>query len=114
VAGHNWPVYLRFKGGKGVATSTGALLGIAPAAMGICFAVWVLVFVTTRYVSAASIGAALILGVSGWLLYIEDGLLLPVTLTILGVVAIGRHRANIQRLVRGDEHRFQFSKKDPG
>ena len=105
VAGHNWPVYLGFKGGKGVATSAGGLLGVAPAAGGIGLAVWVVFFLLTRYVSLASLAAAVGVSISGWFLYRREGLLLPVALTVLGVVLIVRHRSNIRRLWEGKELR---------
>jgi glycerol-3-phosphate acyltransferase PlsY len=111
IVGHTWPVYLKFKGGKGVATSAGALIGIAPGAMGIGFLVWLLVFVTSRYVSAASVAAAAAVPATAWWLYRGQGLPLPVFLTVLGGVIILRHKANIQRLAAGTEHRFEFGKK---
>ena len=98
IAGHNWPVYLRFKGGKGIATSAGVLLGIAPAAVGIGLAAWILLFVTSRYVSVASIGAALAVPAASWMMYAKGGLLLPSVLTLLGAIAVWRHKSNIHRL----------------
>jgi glycerol-3-phosphate acyltransferase PlsY len=111
VVGHNWPVYLKFKGGKGVATTAGALLGLAPAAVGIGFGVWVLVFLASRYVSVASLSAALSIIVAGWLLYLETGALLPGVLTVLGLLVVLRHHSNIRRLLKGTEHRFQFRRR---
>ncbi|MBN1268810.1 MAG: glycerol-3-phosphate 1-O-acyltransferase PlsY [Kiritimatiellae bacterium] len=111
IAGHNWPVYIGFKGGKGVATSAGVLLGIAPAAVGIGLAAWILLFVTSRYVSIASIGAAVIVPLSSWIMNARDGFLLPITLTLLGALVILRHRSNIQRLMDGTEHRFSFRRQ---
>lgn len=106
ILGHNFPVYLGFKGGKGVATSAGALLGLAPLAVAIGMAVWAVFFFTLRYVSLASIVAALSIVVSGWALYRGGGLLLPVVLTVLGALVIARHHANIRRLLNGTESRF--------
>ncbi len=111
VAGHNWPVYLKFKGGKGVATSAGALLAVAPLAVGVGFAAWILCFLTTRYVSLASILAAACLPVTAWCRRDADEFLMPSVLTLLALVVIWRHRANIQRLLNGNENRFQFRKK---
>jgi glycerol-3-phosphate acyltransferase PlsY len=105
ILGHNFPVYLKFKGGKGVATSAGALLGLAPAAMGLGLVVWAAFFFTLRYVSLASIVAALVIPAAGWWLY-RDTPLLPGFLTLLGALIILRHRANIQRLLNGTENRF--------
>jgi glycerol-3-phosphate acyltransferase PlsY len=108
VAGHNWPVYLRFRGGKGIATSAGALAGVAPAAVGIGAAAWIIVFLTTRYVSVASISAAVSIPVSAWLLYRGGSLVLPSALSLLGVVAVWRHRSNLRRLLQGTEHRVRL------
>ncbi len=105
ILGHNFPVYLRFKGGKGVATSAGALLGLAPAAMGIGVVVWAALLFAFRYVSLASIVAAAVVPAAGWWLY-RDTPLLPAFLSALGVLVIVRHRANIQRLLAGTENRF--------
>ena len=111
IVGHTWPIYLGFKGGKGVATSAGALIGLAPLATGIGFVVWILFFVTSRYVSVASIAAAAAVPAAAWWLYRDNGAALPVFLTVLGAVIILRHKANIQRLATGAEHRFEFKKK---
>jgi glycerol-3-phosphate acyltransferase PlsY len=110
IAGHNWPVYLGFKGGKGVATSTGALLGLAPAGLGIGLGVWLVVFVSGRYVSLASLVAAVVVGGCAWPLYAKQGWLIPITLTALTALVVWRHRGNIQRLAQGTEHRFQFGR----
>ncbi len=111
IAGHNWPVYLGFKGGKGIATGLGALIGIAPAAAGLGALGWIIVFLATRYVSVASIAAAASVGIAGWFLYApRDGWLLPAALSLLGAMAIWRHKGNIRRLRTGTEHRFQFKK----
>ena len=112
ILGHNFSIFLRFKGGKGVATSAGALLGIAPAAVAIGLVVWALFFYTTRYVSLASIVAALTIPAAGWLLYRDGGPLLPWMLTVLGLLVIVRHKANIQRLLQGKEHRFEKKRKE--
>ncbi len=110
IAGHIWPVYLKFKGGKGIATSLGALVGVAPACAGTGIAVWVLVFGITRYVSVASIAAAAAAAASAWFFYVAGGILLPATLSVLGVVAVWRHKSNIKRLLAGTEQRFKFKK----
>ena len=111
IVGHNWPVFLRFKGGKGIATSAGVLLGIAPAAVGIGLLSWIVLFITSRYVSIASIGAAIVAPVVSWTMYSRKGLLLPIVLTIFGLIAVWRHTSNIQRLMDGTEHRFSFRGK---
>lgn len=109
ILGHTFPVWLRFRGGKGVATSAGVLLGLMPLAVVSVFAVWVLLFQVTRFVSVASIGAALALPLFV-ILYLRLGLimgasLLPFSLLIAGVV-LWRHRSNMKRLFAGEEERF--------
>ena len=111
ILGHNFPIYLGFKGGKGVATSAGALLGLAPLAVVIGLFVWAVFFFTLRYVSLASIVAASSVVVSAWVLYRDRDLLLPVVLTVLGSLVIARHHANIRRLLNGTESRFERKKK---
>lgn len=110
IAGHNWSVYLRFKGGKGVATSVGALIGLAPMAAGVGLLTWALVFVATRYVSLASIAASITVAGSVWIFYGQKGILLPVVLTALCALVILRHKSNIQRLLHGTENQFEFNK----
>lgn len=114
VVGHNWPIYLLFKGGKGIATSTGALMGFAPPAAGIGLVVWLLVFFASRYVSLASIAACAAVPVASWVLLVfhcTEGLVVPITLTVLGLVGIWRHKSNVQRLLHGTEHRFGSPKE---
>lgn len=111
VFGHNWPVYLRFKGGKGVATTGGALIGVAPAALGLGLAAWLMVFFVSRYVSLASVTAAFVIPVAAWWRYHASGLTVPIVLTLLGAVAIVRHRGNIKRLLNGTENRITWGKK---
>ena len=109
VAGHSFPVWLRFKGGKGVATSAGAITGVMPIAALAIFLVWVLVFLTTRYVSLASIVAAVALPVVVAVLvrlhYTQGYVLLYFSIAMAALV-IWRHRSNISRLRNGTEQRF--------
>jgi glycerol-3-phosphate acyltransferase PlsY len=106
VAGHNWPVYLRFRGGKGVATSTGALTGMAWPAVLAGMAVWIMIFALWRYVSLASILAATAAAGSAWWFYRSSGILIPAALTFLALLLIIRHHGNIRRLLAGTENRF--------
>jgi glycerol-3-phosphate acyltransferase PlsY len=109
ILGHTFPVWLRFRGGKGVATSAGVLLGLMPLAVVSVFLVWLGLFKVTRYVSVASIGAAFALPffVALYLRIkmLTGASLLPFSILIAGVV-IWRHRSNIQRLLQGKEQRF--------
>ncbi|MCP5525287.1 MAG: glycerol-3-phosphate 1-O-acyltransferase PlsY [Verrucomicrobiales bacterium] len=104
ILGHNFTCWLRFKGGKGIATSAGVLLVLMPKALGICFVVWALVFGGSRIVSLASITAAFVLPFAVWLLGRERPVI--VVAVALGALAIYRHRANIQRLLQGTEPRL--------
>lgn len=110
VAGHNWPVWLKFKGGKGVSTSAGMLLGIAPAAVGIGFAVFALTVALTRFVSLGSILAAIAVAGSGFWLYAADNRLLAGALVVMGALVVVKHRANIARLLSGTEPRISGKK----
>ena len=109
VLGHNYTCWLQFKGGKGIATTAGVFLALAPAAVGIAIAIWIVAFVATRYVSIASILAALALPVAVW--FTKDNLALRIIALILGALAVYKHKANIQRLLNGTENRIQFNKK---
>ena len=109
VIGHTCPVWLRFKGGKGVATSAGAIFGLMPLAAVIIFLVWVVVFEITRYVSVASLVAALALPVTVALLIrwgIIKGPGLLYFSTVLAILVVWRHRSNFSRLLKGTEQRF--------
>ncbi len=108
IIGHNFPIFLNFKGGKGIATSAGMLAGVAPVAVLWGLGIWIVVFLSSGFVSLASIVAAVVVMVCGWT---EYGSLIAIALTILGVLAIYRHKANIQRLTKGEEHRFDIWKR---
>jgi glycerol-3-phosphate acyltransferase PlsY len=109
ILGHTFPVWLRFRGGKGVATSAGVLLGLMPLAVFSVLAVWLLLFKTTRYVSVASIGAAaalpIFVAIYLHVALLAGAILLPFSILIAAVV-VWRHRSNIQRLFQGTEQRF--------
>jgi len=109
ILGHSFPVYLRFKGGKGVATSAGMLLGVAPLAVGVGFACWALCMVLSRYVSLSSIVAAIAVAVTVWIQ--DKGLVINIALTVLSLLIIWLHRANIKRLLNGTENRFGKKKE---
>jgi len=109
VLGHNYTCWLKFKGGKGIATTAGVYFALAPLAVGIAIVAWIILFVTTRYVSVASLAAAVALPAAVWLT--QDNLLLGIVTTVLGLMAIYKHKANIQRLRAGTESRIQFKKE---
>jgi glycerol-3-phosphate acyltransferase PlsY len=105
IVGHVFSIYARFKGGKGVATSAGVLLALAPAAAGAGLLLWAGIVFTTGYVSLGSMVAALALPV---LIYLLQGrgpvLWLAMALSLFVLVA---HRANLRRLLQGQEHSFK-------
>jgi len=109
VIGHSFPLWLKFRGGKGVATSAGALFGLMPLAALIALVIWVLVFWFTRYVSVASlvtsVALPLIILIMTRLNQIHGKALFYSSLAIAAVV-IWRHRSNFSRLMRGSEPRF--------
>ncbi|HUJ10614.1 MAG TPA: glycerol-3-phosphate 1-O-acyltransferase PlsY [Verrucomicrobiae bacterium] len=103
IAGHNWTCWLKFKGGKGIATSAGALLAFLPLPLLCTLGVWLVVFAIWRYVSLASICAALTIPIATW--WIERNVTLLVFTAFIGAVAIYKHKSNIQRLLSGTENR---------
>lgn len=110
VIGHLFPVWLGFKGGKGVATSAGIIFGLMPLVAMIMGLVWIAVFQATRYVSLASVSAAITLPVvTGVLLHFGKlhGAVLFYFSFALAALVIVRHRSNFCRLLMGTEHRFE-------
>jgi glycerol-3-phosphate acyltransferase PlsY len=112
IAGHNWTCWLKFKGGKGIATSAGALLAFLPWPLVCALSVWLIVFVLWRYVSLASICAAAAIPVATWL--IERNVSLLVFTAVIGALAIYKHKANIQRLLAGTENRVGRHRRPTG
>jgi glycerol-3-phosphate acyltransferase PlsY len=109
VIGHSYPVWLGFKGGKGMATSLGAIFGISWVAALIMCVVWLISFRVTRYVSIASIAAAVALPVAMiallFLQHLRSAVLVYFSLLLAAIVII-RHRSNVSRLLSGTEPRF--------
>lgn len=109
VLGHLYPPWLKFKGGKGVATSAGALLALTPLATLIGVAIWVIVFWMTRYVSLASVIAAIVLPLVILVVSRHDqNQVGPLVFSsaCVAVIVVWRHRSNLSRLMRGTEPRF--------
>ena len=118
ILGHIFPVFLQFKGGKGVSTAAGAIMALAPYPLLVAFSVWVVVFFVSRYVSLASITAAAVLPVVAWAFKMANigGKVAQANWTLLfllvvAVLAIARHHSNIRRLLNGTESRFGKDKK---
>lgn len=111
VLGHNYTCWLKFKGGKGIATTAGVYLALAPWPLLIALGVFILAVVITRYISVGSISAAVALPVAVWVMS-PHNIFLGVVTTALGVMAIYKHKSNIQRLMVGTENRFGKKKEE--
>ncbi|MGB0547906.1 MAG: glycerol-3-phosphate 1-O-acyltransferase PlsY [Limisphaerales bacterium] len=115
ILGHNFPCWLRLKGGKGIATTAGVVGGLAPIPFAVCLCSWILFLAVTRYVSLASIAAAVALPIAAaaWPSDTEDrfGPLFWICL-FLGVMAVWKHRSNLQRLRQGIEPKAWSKKRD--
>jgi glycerol-3-phosphate acyltransferase PlsY len=113
VAGHVFPVWLGFRGGKGVATGLGAFLLLAPFALLCALPVFVIVVWATRYVSLGSITAAALIPLAVWILGAGSGANVETIPTLAaaaagGALIIFMHRANIRRLMRGEESKLRL------
>ena len=110
VLGHAFPIWLKFKGGKGVATSVGVIFGLMPVAAIVVIRVWSVTFELSRYVSIASMMAALALPVSVALAShrqrSDNAVVFYFSLCLTAVIIL-RHRSNLGRLMRGTEPRFR-------
>jgi len=104
ILGHIYTCWLKFKGGKGIATSGGVVLAWAPVACLTALALWGLVLAVSKYVSLASIAAAIILPFAVW--YWNGSPTMTYAMTGLSLLAIYKHKANIQRLLKGEESRI--------
>jgi glycerol-3-phosphate acyltransferase PlsY len=110
VCGHNWTIFLKFRGGKGVATTAGALLGLSLKVphLGmivlLCLGIWVLVLLATGFVSLSSILASITLPI--FMLIFAQPLKLLIFAVLLCLFVLVRHKSNIGRLLRGEEKRI--------
>jgi len=108
VLGHDWPIFLKFKGGKGVATSYGAMLAISPLSTLFAMLFFIAIVGVTRYVSVGSILGVFLFPI---FMYIRNDSLGVWTSIILFLLVVYRHRENIQRLVSGEERKINFNRK---
>ncbi len=112
ILGHIFTLYHGFKGGKGIATSLGVFIYLAPIPIGISFIVWLITFLITKYISLGSIFAAitlpLVLLIQRYILLNNiPGVLLGFSL-LVSVVVVSKHTSNIQRLIAGKESKFKW------
>ena len=104
IVGNCWPVFLRFKGGKGVATGLGAFLALTPRAILLAMAVWIVLVAVFRYVSLASILACVALAIGAWLFGYTR--LYVVAAACAAALIVWRHHDNVKRLLSGTERRL--------
>lgn len=109
ILGHNYTCWLKFKGGKGVATTAAVLAGWTLPGFFIALATWLIVAAVSRYVSLASMAAGVSLAFAAW--FTRHDLPLTIICALLGTLAIYKHKANIRRLLDGTESRM--GKKKP-
>ncbi len=110
IIGHVWPIFLKFKGGKGVATSLGVFLILAPIPMVITLFIWVIIVAIFRYVSLASMVSGVFLPLLIWARY-RFGFRFYISL-IAGILLIIKHKSNLRRLLAGTENKIGSKKKD--
>lgn len=104
VIGHNWPVILKFKGGKGVATTIGSMLAINPLVVGIVLVIGIAILAATRYVSLASITGMVVFPI--FMIIFKQAPEYVAFSILLAMMAIFKHRANIVRLLKGTESKL--------
>lgn len=114
IIGHNWPISSSFRGGKGIATTLGVLIVLAPKTLPVLVTLWLLLILCTGYVSLGSVTALVLLPPAAFFLYRDaDGF---VWLSLFALVAMGmgvlQHRENLVRLARGTEHKFILRRKE--
>lgn len=113
--GHIFTPFLKFKGGKGVATGLGVFIGLAPVSALFSFIMWVLVFLISRYISLGSISAAvalpLFIYLSRFIIRDEYNIFLEILTILVCILVIVMHRSNIKRLIQGKERKLTLRKK---
>ena len=108
ILGHNFPIWLKFKGGKGVASSFGFILMTQPIVALSAFLVWLFMAFTFRYSSLSALTAAAIVPIIAFFLCPP---IYAIFYTAIAILVIIRHHANIKRLIKGEESKITFKKK---
>jgi glycerol-3-phosphate acyltransferase PlsY len=111
VLGHVFPIFANFRGGKGVATSLGVIIGLQPLAALICLLVFLAVFAISNYVSLGSICASVGFALLLWFGFEIKTIALPIFGTVLAAIVIFAHRKNIVRLLHGEESKMNLFKR---
>lgn len=107
VCGHNWTIFLEFKGGKGVNTSLGVALGLMPVNAVLCFAVWALVVFVWKYISLGSIVGAITFPIIAFIF--KEPPIFRILAIIVAFFIVVRHKSNIKRLLKGEEPKIKRS-----
>jgi glycerol-3-phosphate acyltransferase PlsY len=110
VIGHIFPVFAGFRGGKGVATSLGIVIGIQPLAAAVCFSVFLIVFIASNFVSLGAIVASVCFPIVVYFLQPESSQM-QIFSIVLGAAVILAHRKNIKRLIKGEENKMNLFRK---
>ncbi len=106
IIGHIWPVFMGFKGGKGVATSIGVGLSLTPVTALISIVIGVAILIKTKYVSLGALTAIALWPIMNLIAYLKDGRILLIAVSfVLAAIVIFKHRANIERLMNGTENK---------
>ena len=108
ICGHNWSIWLKFRGGRGVGTSVGVLLMLAPKVVGVVLVVFAVLVALTRYVSLGSVVGGIMVPFLMW--YFDYPLEIKVFGIVVALFIVLRHRANIQRLLNGTENKVTAGK----
>jgi glycerol-3-phosphate acyltransferase PlsY len=111
VFGHVFPIFAEFRGGKGVATSLGIVIGINPMAAGICLLIFLIVFLVSRFVSLGAICAAILFPLVSYYIVGDDTRIMIIFTIVLSSLVVVAHRNNISRLLKGEENKMNLLKK---
>ena len=109
ILGHSFSIFMKFKGGKAVATTVGVFIVLVPGAILLAAVIFFLVFGITRYVSLSSMIGAISLPI--WIILFYKNIPLTIFGIIIAILIIVRHKSNIQRLLNGTESKFSINKK---
>lgn len=110
IAGHNWTLFLKFRGGKGVITSGGVFMAILPIPTTIAFTIFLITFFATKHVSIGSMISAISLPISVW--FINGSYFLTTVSFFCAALIIFLHRSNISRLIKGKELKISLGEKN--